>query len=144
MTSSKRRRSSIAFLVALAAVVLGFGPEGAGEQARSETGTVTKEATQPASAKPRPIPEAGPPAQPKPLDQVGLPAELTRQAIPLDNPQTPGKIALGEKLFFDGRYRLMDPWRAVPVTIPPALSPMASRRRSGSRAASASATPRPF
>jgi len=29
MTSSKRRRSSIAFLVAVAAAVLGFGPEGA-------------------------------------------------------------------------------------------------------------------
>jgi cytochrome c peroxidase len=42
-------------------------------------------------------------AQPKSLDQVGLPAELTRQAIPADNPQTPEKIALGEKLFFDGR-----------------------------------------
>lgn len=25
------------------------------------------------------------------------------QAIPPDNPQTPDKIALGEKLFFDGR-----------------------------------------
>jgi cytochrome c peroxidase len=32
-----------------------------------------------------------------------LPAELTRRAIPADNPQTPEKIALGEKLFFDGR-----------------------------------------
>jgi cytochrome c peroxidase len=29
--------------------------------------------------------------------------ELTRAAIPADNPQTPDKIALGEKLFFDGR-----------------------------------------
>jgi cytochrome c peroxidase len=34
---------------------------------------------------------------------VGLPAELTRRAIPPDNRQTPEKIALGEKLFFDGR-----------------------------------------
>jgi cytochrome c peroxidase len=41
--------------------------------------------------------------QPKSLDQIGLPAELTHQAIPADNPQTPEKIALGEKLFFDGR-----------------------------------------
>jgi cytochrome c peroxidase len=52
---------------------------------------------------PGPIPEAGPLAKPKSLDQVGLPTELTRQAIPPDNPQTPEKIALGEKLFFDGR-----------------------------------------
>jgi cytochrome c peroxidase len=42
-------------------------------------------------------------AQPKSLDQVGLRAELTRQAIPPDNPQTLEKMALGEKLFFDGR-----------------------------------------
>jgi hypothetical protein len=42
-------------------------------------------------------------AQPKSLQQVGLPADATREAIPLDNPQTPEKIALGEKLFFDGR-----------------------------------------
>jgi cytochrome c peroxidase len=42
-------------------------------------------------------------AQPKSLQQVGLPADATREAIPPDNPQTPEKIALGEKLFFDGR-----------------------------------------
>ena len=42
-------------------------------------------------------------AQPKSLDQVGLPVELTRRAIPSDNSQTPEKIVLGEKLFFDGR-----------------------------------------
>jgi cytochrome c peroxidase len=42
-------------------------------------------------------------AEPKSLDQVGLPTELTRQAIPPNNPQTPEKRALGEKLFFDGR-----------------------------------------
>lgn len=32
-----------------------------------------------------------------------MPAEATRAAIPTDNPQTPEKIALGERLFFDGR-----------------------------------------
>ena len=42
-------------------------------------------------------------AQPKSLDQISLPAELTNEAIPPDNPQTPEKIALGQKLFFDGR-----------------------------------------
>ena len=41
--------------------------------------------------------------QPESLVQIGLPAELTRRAIPADNPQAPAKIALGEKLFFDGR-----------------------------------------
>jgi cytochrome c peroxidase len=34
---------------------------------------------------------------------VGLPVDQTRAAIPPDNPQTPEKIALGQKLFFDGR-----------------------------------------
>jgi cytochrome c peroxidase len=37
------------------------------------------------------------------MQQVGVPAELTRTVIPPDNPQTPEKIALGQKLFFDGR-----------------------------------------
>src|SRR5437773_1487576 len=50
-----------------------------------------------------PIPEAGPLAQPKSIHQVGVPAAATRAAIPPDNPQTPAKIALGQKLFFDGR-----------------------------------------
>jgi cytochrome c peroxidase len=50
-----------------------------------------------------PIPTAGPLAQPKSIHQVGIPAAATRTAIPPDNPQTPEKIALGQKLFFDGR-----------------------------------------
>jgi cytochrome c peroxidase len=49
------------------------------------------------------IPAAGPLAAPKSMQQVGVPAALTRAAMPADNPQTPEKIALGEKLFFDGR-----------------------------------------
>ena len=50
-----------------------------------------------------PIPQAGPLAKPRSLQQVGVPAELTRMVIPLDNPQSPDKVALGQKLFFDGR-----------------------------------------
>jgi cytochrome c peroxidase len=50
-----------------------------------------------------PIPAAGPLAAPKPRRQVGLPVDATREATPPDNPQTPEKIALGRKLFFDGR-----------------------------------------
>src|SRR4029450_1549909 len=57
----------------------------------------TKTAAQP------PIPKAGPLAQPRPPHTVGLPVDQTRAAIPPDNPQTPEKIALGQKLFFDGR-----------------------------------------
>ena len=103
MASAKRRRLGIGLLVAIAAGALSFGLEAAGEQARSETRTAPGEAARPATRETRPIPKAGPLAQPKSLDQVGLPAELTRQAIPADNPQTPEKIALGQKLFFDGR-----------------------------------------
>ena len=47
--------------------------------------------------------EAGPLAQPKSLEQTGLPRDATRGAIPPDNPQTPEKIALGERLFFEPR-----------------------------------------
>jgi cytochrome c peroxidase len=50
-----------------------------------------------------PIPRDGPLAAPKSLSRVGLPLEATQAAVPADNPQTPEKIALGEKLFFDGR-----------------------------------------
>jgi cytochrome c peroxidase len=53
-----------------------------------------------------PIPAAGPLALPKFLRQTGVPVEATRAAAPTDNPQTPEKVALGEKLFFDGRLSI--------------------------------------
>src|SRR6266852_7677341 len=56
-----------------------------------------------AALKPPPIPQAGPLAQPRSLKQVGAPSDATRAAIPADNPQTAEKIALGQRLFFDGR-----------------------------------------
>jgi cytochrome c peroxidase len=46
---------------------------------------------------------ASPLAQPKSTRQVGLPAAATRAAMPADNPQTPEKVALGQRLFFDAR-----------------------------------------
>jgi cytochrome c peroxidase len=46
---------------------------------------------------------ASPLAQPKSPRQVGLPAAATHAAIPTDNPQTPEKVALGQRLFFDAR-----------------------------------------
>ena len=55
------------------------------------------------SPKGPPNPEAERLAQPKSLQQVGAPAELTREAIPPDNPQTSEKISLGQKLFFERR-----------------------------------------
>ena len=46
---------------------------------------------------------ANPLAQPKSMQQVGVPVAATHAAIPADNPQTPGKVALGQRLFFDAR-----------------------------------------
>jgi cytochrome c peroxidase len=76
---------------------------GAGHKASSAAEATPDGATQQATGKPPPIPEAGPFARPKSLQQLGAPIEATRATIPPDNPQTPEKIALGMKLFFDGR-----------------------------------------
>lgn len=46
---------------------------------------------------------ASPLAQPRSMRQVGLPQAATQAAIPADNPQTPEKVALGQRLFFDPR-----------------------------------------
>src|SRR2546425_9041776 len=80
------------------------------------------------------IPQPGPLGQPKSPKQVGAPADATRAAIPFDNPQTPEKIALGQKLFFDGRLSAdgtvacstcHDPARAFTETpVPTATSAM--------------------
>jgi cytochrome c peroxidase len=56
-----------------------------------------------ANSKLAPAPETDPLAQPKSLQQVGVPVEATRAAIPPDNSQTPEKISVGQKLFFDRR-----------------------------------------
>ena len=50
-----------------------------------------------------PTPETDPFAQPKSVQQVGAPVEMTREKIPADNPQTPQKISLGQRLFLDPR-----------------------------------------
>jgi len=63
----------------------------------------TVEPTPQTQSEPSPIPAAGPLAEPKSIKQVGVPVEATRGAVLEDNPQTQEKIALGEKLFFDGR-----------------------------------------
>ena len=55
------------------------------------------------SSKQPPTSEVDPFAQPKSLQQVGVPMKLTREAIPAANPQTPEKISLGQKLFFERR-----------------------------------------
>jgi cytochrome c peroxidase len=52
---------------------------------------------------PTPILEAGPLARPRQLNQFDVPVVATRAAVPRDNPQMPEAIALGKRLFFDGR-----------------------------------------
>jgi cytochrome c peroxidase len=52
---------------------------------------------------PGPVPSPGDLAAPRSLGQVGVSLDATRALVPADNPQTPEKIALGERLFFDGR-----------------------------------------
>jgi cytochrome c peroxidase len=71
-------------------------------QPRSTVEAGLNSATQLVSPTAPPIPTAGPLAQPKSSRQVGVPAAATRAATPPDNPQTPEKVALGQKLFFDG------------------------------------------
>ena len=47
--------------------------------------------------------ESVPLSAPKPHSQTGFPAQLYSWVIPADNPQTPEKVELGRKLFFDDR-----------------------------------------
>jgi cytochrome c peroxidase len=91
MSSRSQRRGAIALLAGVAVLIIGC-----------------KTTNQPTTSSPAfagrwPSPAAGALAAPKSLQQVGVPVEATRAAVPADNPQTPDKIALGEKLFFDGR-----------------------------------------
>jgi cytochrome c peroxidase len=103
MSFPARRRWGLSVVAAVAgiALVLGCGRERPGGDSAREPETDGPAAQ--VAGKAPPIPGAGPLAEPRSLHQVGLPAELTRTVIPSDNPQTPEKIALGQKLFFDGR-----------------------------------------
>ena len=67
------------------------------------TATLIPGAARQATLETPPIPAAGPLARPRSLRQVGAPTDATHAAIPPDNPLIPEKIALGQRLFFDGR-----------------------------------------
>lgn len=97
------RQTSITLIVAATctALILACGEQGGESRAKSKTTTAGRFL---ASSQPLgPIPRDDSLARPKSLYQVGVPIALTRAVIPPDNPQTPQKIALGERLFFDGR-----------------------------------------
>jgi cytochrome c peroxidase len=82
------------------ALLLACGERGGQSQAKSAT-TVTAFtiSSQPLDT----IPPDDSLARPKSIHQTGFPVALTDSVIPTNNPQTPEKIALGEKLFFEGR-----------------------------------------
>jgi hypothetical protein len=103
MRFAKRTRLCVTLAVVVGTAALFFACERDGKRASSEAEAAPVRARQQAARRPPPIPKAGPLAQPKSIHQVGVPPGATQAAIPSDNPQTPQKIALGEKLFFDGR-----------------------------------------
>ena len=104
-----KQKSITLILAGSAALIVGCGERGGGRRENPDT-TATGQlnakppATFAVSSQPlKPIPPDNYLARPKSPRQVGLPAALTDSATPKNNPQTPAKIALGEKLFFDGR-----------------------------------------
>jgi cytochrome c peroxidase len=101
MMRSRMRRGAVA--AGGAALLVACGSR-AGEPRAGSEPTATAAAAFTVSSRPLgPIPPDDSLAGPKSLQQVGLPIALTRAAMPRDNPQSREKIALGEKLFFDGR-----------------------------------------
>jgi cytochrome c peroxidase len=91
----------LVFASASAALTLACGERGDQSSGKQDT---TRAVAFAVSSQPLgPIPADDSLARPKSLQQVGVPVALTRSVVPKDNPQTPEKIALGEKLFFDGR-----------------------------------------
>jgi cytochrome c peroxidase len=84
-------------------VTIMLGCLSAGAWASSTAEADLNGATQQMTLKAPPIPQAGALARPRSPRQIGAPDGATRAATPPDNPQTPEKIALGQKLFFDGR-----------------------------------------
>ena len=102
MRLTRRASITLIFTTGNAALFLACGERAGESQVRSDS-TTTAGAYSVSSQPLGPIPPDDSLARPKSLHQVGVPIALTRSVIPKDNPQTPEKIALGEKLFFDGR-----------------------------------------
>jgi len=102
MRIAKRIRL-LAALIQIVNTTLILGCHGAGKPTNPTPEALPEGVTQQTTRKAPPTPEAGPLGRPRSLRQVGVPPSMTRAAIPPDNPQTAEKIALGQKLFFDGR-----------------------------------------
>ena len=93
-------RFSLIFSTLLALFLLA-DPALAAPVGREDTGDGAPPALAP--GQPPPLPEPGPLAQPRSQNQAGFPAALTKSVIPPGSPSSPASVALGEKLFFDGR-----------------------------------------
>ena len=104
MSYSKSIRSNIKIAMAIVtAGALNLAATRILQSAESQNQAATPSAPTGTSAKLSPVPVPGPLAQPRSLQQLGVPALQTLAEVPADNPQSPQKIALGEKLFFDPR-----------------------------------------
>jgi cytochrome c peroxidase len=105
---ARQVRVTLIFAAGSTALALACSERGGGSREKWESkpgrSDTTPAATFAVSSQPlTPIPPDNYLALPKSLHQVGVPVALTRAVIPRNNPQTPEKIALGERLFFDGR-----------------------------------------
>src|SRR5260370_24878286 len=107
---SNQKQAWLGLVIVVATINTALLPGCDGERTREPTAAVPAPvgAALQAPGKAPPIPKEGPLARPRSLQQIGLPADLTRTVTPPDNPQTPEKIALGQKLFFD---RMLPPHR---------------------------------
>jgi hypothetical protein len=136
MVCSSKCLGLLCFITVVAAHVVVSGCEKAGSAGCNLEPTAQAETAQQAS----PIPPASPLADPKSLKQFGVPVKATRAAVPADNPQTPEKIAIGEKLFLTDACRLTEQLPAVHATIRRTLFQMEESFPSVSKGASVSAT----
>jgi len=97
-----RAQTSVALWLILGSIALPI-PGGDASRLASVEALAATASTKQIGIDNRDVSEAGPLAQPRSLEQTGVPLDATRAAIPPDNPQTPEKIALGQRLFFEPR-----------------------------------------
>jgi mono/diheme cytochrome c family protein len=103
MSCSKWMRSSITIALTIATMGAATFTTGRVVQSKESQNQTTSPSVPSKTAPLSPVPVPGLLAQPRSLEQLGLPALQTKAEVPADNPQSPQKIALGEKLFFDAR-----------------------------------------
>jgi len=108
MSFSDLRRRHLRFFAATAAFVLVLGGFGTAAWRELETRAAFAGTEETPPQKLPPVPVPGPLSRPRSLEVIGAPVQQIMAEIPADNPQTPEKIALGEKLFFDPRLSIDD------------------------------------